>query len=76
MKKFTQLQRGCRSVGLLLIFFQVQLVAAQPDYWTTKAALTGHPRMAGAAFSIGNKGFVGLGTDFNAVQSQLRLLGI
>lgn len=63
MKKITLL------VSMLFIYL---FSSAQPDYWTSKTSLTGHPRMAGAAFSIGNKGFVGMGTDFNATQSQLK----
>jgi N-acetylneuraminic acid mutarotase len=46
--------------------------SAQPDHWTVKTALAGHGRMAGAAFSIGNKGFVGIGTDWLALHPQLK----
>ena len=63
MKKFVLLLTG---------IFQLFLVNAQPDHWTVKTSLTGFARMAGTGFSIGNKGYVGIGTDFNAPQSQLK----
>ena len=62
-----------KKITLSLIFiFHIYFITAQPDTWTSKANIIGHGRMAGAGFSIGNKGFVGMGTDFNAAQSQLK----
>jgi len=61
-----------KTLLLLTGTFYICFVNAQPDHWTAKSSLTGFARMAGAGFSIGNKGYVGIGTDFSAVQSQLK----
>ena len=55
-----------------ILFFHCYQIFPQADHWTSKSSLINHGRMAGAAFSIGSKGFVGMGTDFNAAQQQLK----
>ena len=52
-------------IALLLSFLGVNMLFAAPDTWTQRADFGGTARSGAVGFSIGSKGYIGMGWDID-----------